>query len=109
MKIYSVMEGNMYEGTRPGGFAVVLYHDYCALEGQYASYREAAGASIGANLNEQAIARISDLEKLLADAKRMAEFGDINADMEDDGIGWKQWYQDVSAILGSPPNGEAKL
>lgn len=41
------------------------------------------------------------LEKLLAEARRMAEFGDINADMEDDGIGWKQWYLDVGAVL--PP------
>ncbi len=39
------------------------------------------------------------LEKLLFDAKRMAEFGDINEDMDDDGIGWKQWYLDVKAIL----------
>lgn len=39
------------------------------------------------------------LEKLLADAKRMAEFGDINADMEDDGIGWKEWYLEVNALL----------
>lgn len=45
------------------------------------------------------------VEKLLADAKRMAEFGDINAYMEDDGIGWKQWYLDVSAIL--PPDSPA--
>lgn len=99
MKIYSVMNDNLYEGTRPGGFTVVLYHEYCALENQFQSYREAASASIGANLSEQAIERISVLETLLADAKRMAEFGDINADMEDDGIGWKQWYLDVSAAL----------
>lgn len=39
------------------------------------------------------------LLKLLADAKRMAEFGDINEDMEDDGVGWKEWYREVSAVL----------
>jgi hypothetical protein len=37
--------------------------------------------------------------KLLAEAKRMAEFGDINEDMEDDGVGWKQWYLDVTQVL----------
>lgn len=47
------------------------------------------------------------LEKLLADAKRMAEFGDINASMDDDGIGWKQWYLDVSAVL-PPVDGDCK-
>ena len=36
---------------------------------------------------------------LLAEAKRMAEFGDINEDMEDDGVGWKQWYLDVTQVL----------
>lgn len=38
------------------------------------------------------------VERLLAEAKRMAEFGDINADMEDDGIGWRQWYLEVAAL-----------
>jgi phytoene dehydrogenase-like protein len=71
MKIYSVMESNIYEGTRPGGFAVVLYHDYCTLEQQYASYREAAAASIGADLNQQAIERIQLLEDRLQRFKRL--------------------------------------
>lgn len=39
------------------------------------------------------------LLRLLSDAKRMAEFGDINEDMEDDGVGWKAWYKEVSAVL----------
>lgn len=45
------------------------------------------------------IVQAPELLRLLADAKRMAEFGDINEDMEDDGIGWKQWYLDASAAL----------
>lgn len=45
-------------------------------------------------------AKAEKLAELLQQAVTMAEFGDINADMEDDGIGWKQWYRDVSAILG---------
>lgn len=44
--------------------------------------------------------RIDSLVKLLGDAKRMAEFGDINEDMEDDGVGWKQWYIDTARELG---------
>lgn len=44
-------------------------------------------------------ARIVVLERLLIDARRMAEFGDINEDMEDDGIGWKQWYVDSGVAL----------
>lgn len=52
------------------------------------------------------IAIAPELLRLLTEAKSMAEFGDINADMEDDGIGWKQWYQDVSAILRSQADGE---
>lgn len=43
--------------------------------------------------------RINSLLKLLSDAKTMAEFGDINEDMEDDGIGWKQWYLDTQQEL----------
>lgn len=39
------------------------------------------------------------LLRLLSDAKRMAEFGDINEDMDDDGVGWKAWYKEVSAVL----------
>lgn len=45
------------------------------------------------------------LEKLLRAAMTMAEFGDINEDMDDDGIGWKQWYLDTSAILGPQSDG----
>lgn len=60
-----------------------------------------AAFELGSSFLHTANARVSDLEKLLADAKRMAEFGDINEDMEDDGIGWKQWYVDVSEILAS--------
>ena len=55
---------------------------------------------------DQLESRVADLEGLLFDAKRMAEFGDINEDMEDDGIGWKQWYTDVTAIgIGSTSSG----
>src|SRR5271168_3817770 len=36
---------------------------------QYASYREAAGASIGADLNQQAIERIARLEAVLRSAQ----------------------------------------
>lgn len=36
---------------------------------------------------------------LLVEAKGMAEFGDINENMDDDGVGWKQWYLDVSKAL----------
>lgn len=43
--------------------------------------------------------RINSLLKLLSDAKTMAEFGDINEDMEEDGIGWKQWYLDTQQEL----------
>jgi hypothetical protein len=39
------------------------------------------------------------LLRLLAEAKNMAEFGDINADMEDDGVGWKQWYIEAREVL----------
>jgi hypothetical protein len=42
---------------------VVDSADYERLVEQYASYREAAGASIGADLNQQAIERISALEQ----------------------------------------------
>lgn len=83
---------------------VVDSADYERLVEQFATYREAASASIGADLSEQAIARISQLEKLLHDAKRMAEFGDINEDMEDDGVGWKQWYLDVTEALHGTDN-----
>jgi len=44
-------------------------------------------------------ARYDAVVALLAEAKRMAEFGDINADMADDGIGWKAWYIQVSRVL----------
>lgn len=44
-------------------------------------------------------AETEEFLRLLTDAKRMAEFGDINADMEDDGVGWKQWYLDVTVAL----------
>lgn len=44
--------------------------------------------------------KIEALTKLLRAATTMAEFGDINADMEDDGIGWKQWYLDTIALIG---------
>lgn len=50
---------------------------------------------------ENDLPRIQELEALLQRAKSMAEFGDINAEMEDDGIGWKQWYADVTAALES--------
>jgi hypothetical protein len=42
---------------------VVDSADYERLVEQYASYREAASASIGADLNQQAIERISALEQ----------------------------------------------
>lgn len=42
---------------------VVDSADYERLVEQYASYREAAGASIGADLSQQAIERISALEQ----------------------------------------------
>lgn len=49
--------------------------------------------------NAKLIAAAPELLTLLAKAKEMAEFGDINADMEDDGIGWKQWYRDTCAAI----------
>lgn len=45
------------------------------------------------------------LLRLLTEAKRMAEFGDINEDMEDDGVGWKAWYKEVSAVLKEANHG----
>lgn len=44
--------------------------------------------------------RVTALTKLLRAAVNMGEIGDINADMEDDGLGWKQWYLDTMALLG---------
>lgn len=52
-----------------------------------------------AEANAKLIAAAPDLARLLRQAKEMAEFGDINADMEDDGVGWKQWYIDTAAAL----------
>lgn len=52
----------------PGRLALeefVQANDYDMLAEQYASYREAASASIGADLNEQAIERIAQLEAAL--------------------------------------------
>lgn len=40
-----------------------------------------------------------EMRRLLSNAIGMAEFGDINADMEDDGIGWKEWYVDTRKVL----------
>jgi hypothetical protein len=51
---------------------------------------------------ESGLECVEPYSTLLADAKRMAEFGDINADMEDDGVGWKQWYADTSNLLAVP-------
>jgi hypothetical protein len=48
---------------------LVLASDYEVLAEQYASYREAAGASIGADLNRQAIEQILVLEQLLRDVR----------------------------------------
>lgn len=48
------------------GMEYVPADDYDRLAEQYASYRETAGASIGADLNQQAIERISELEAELA-------------------------------------------
>ena len=62
----------------------------------------AAAESYEAQVMRETVKRFNqhdELVRLLADAKRMAEFGDINEDMEDDGIGWKQWYLDVTAAL----------
>ena len=44
---------------------LVDYSAYAALAEQYASYREAAGAAIGADLNQQAIERIQQLEEAI--------------------------------------------
>ena len=52
---------------------------------------------------------IARLRGLLADAKRMAEFGDINETMDDDGIGWKQWYLDVRAALAESVKEDQKV
>lgn len=52
-----------------------------------------------AEANAKLIAVAPELLKLLAEAKCMAEFGDINADMEDDGVGWKGWYIQTRAVL----------
>ena len=50
---------------------VVDSADYERLVEQFATYREAASASIGADLSQQAIERISELEKEVA---RLREF-----------------------------------
>jgi hypothetical protein len=47
----------------------------------------------------EACARLDRAEKLLIDAERLARFGDVHPDMDDDGIGWKDWCLDVREFL----------
>lgn len=59
--IRNIGEHELFSGEKE----IVFASDYDKLAEQYASYREAASASIGADLNQQVLDRIAQLEAAL--------------------------------------------
>jgi hypothetical protein len=62
--------------------------------------RAAATRLDAADTEETALReRYAEACRLLREAQNMGEIGDINPDMEDDGLGWRQWAIDLQRFF----------